>query len=733
MLKNKQSKHFDYIDIFRVLLCISVLLYHLGLLKGGFFAVCGFFTLSGYFMFQSLDKEDFSLKDHYIKRFKSIYLPLIVTVFVTLLACNIYDVFWVTMKPEVTSILGGYNNYYCISVDTDYFARADESPFLHLWYISIIIQLELLIPFIYFIFRKTDKNKSDMRVISLFLLIVSFVYSYVAFTDKGLTDAYYGTPERIYPFFAGMFIYYIVKISGTDNGNKLLNNILFFVSLGSMAFMAVCLDAESRYISEWMLLFTILSCVCIISGIRSGNIDSILFKPIKWLSSFSYEIYLIHFPVMVIFNSVYFDPDKNNIFAFYIFCITVAISFFIHVLLKVNERSNPLLILSCVTLGFLTVYGGVLYAVEKDHTKEMELLRTDLAVREQEMAERQQEYLLKLQDENDEWNDILSIYADEDYAEKRASSEQVCGIGDSIMLGASFALYEKFDNFYIDAAVSRPGLYTVQIMDTLRSKGILTNTVLIHLGSNGGLWDEQMYDIVNYVNKYDIQLFWLTVTNNRSYSVYCNEGIREKCAQYDNIHLIDWESLSYGHSSWFVEDRVHMTQDGAYMYAKYIYEAIHGYYLDKYEKERQEILHSYDEHEESKYSFYGNDLLLSLTDHLSGALENASFSISDNKEDLLHSITKDAEDKLISRNVVIAIDGSIELNEEDLERLTQTLEGSRLYIVSFGQLPEVSDIIFIKLSSYSEENKDLFHSDRIHLSEKGVVSAGDLILDTIYR
>ena len=52
--KKRKNKYYKYIDIIRVILLISVLLYHLNILKGGYLAVCSFFVLSGYLSIVSL-------------------------------------------------------------------------------------------------------------------------------------------------------------------------------------------------------------------------------------------------------------------------------------------------------------------------------------------------------------------------------------------------------------------------------------------------------------------------------------------------------------------------------------------------------------------------------------------------------------------------------------------------------------------------------------------------------
>ena len=52
------KKYYKYIDVLRVIACLFVLLYHLGLSKGGYLAVCTFFVMSGYFTCKSLFKNE---------------------------------------------------------------------------------------------------------------------------------------------------------------------------------------------------------------------------------------------------------------------------------------------------------------------------------------------------------------------------------------------------------------------------------------------------------------------------------------------------------------------------------------------------------------------------------------------------------------------------------------------------------------------------------------------------
>lgn len=117
------KKYYKYIDVLRVIACLFVLLYHLGLSKGGYLAVCTFFVMSGYFTCKSLFKnEKVSLKKYYKDRFFKIYLPLFVVVLLTIgVVSLIPNVSWFNLKPESTSALLGYNNIWQVGASLDYF------------------------------------------------------------------------------------------------------------------------------------------------------------------------------------------------------------------------------------------------------------------------------------------------------------------------------------------------------------------------------------------------------------------------------------------------------------------------------------------------------------------------------------------------------------------------------------------------------------------------------------
>lgn len=54
------------------------------------------------------------------------------------------------IRMEVVSVVLGYNNWWQISENADYFTRmANQSPFTHLWFLGIELQYYLLWPLLF--------------------------------------------------------------------------------------------------------------------------------------------------------------------------------------------------------------------------------------------------------------------------------------------------------------------------------------------------------------------------------------------------------------------------------------------------------------------------------------------------------------------------------------------------------------------------------------------------------
>ena len=118
----EKTGYYRRLDIVRIISCILVLLYHLNVVKGGFLAVCTFFTLSGYLSCVSaLKNKRFSIKLYYINRIKKLYIPLLMVVAITVIIAKVNSsINWMNLKPESCSVLFGYNNIWQLKANQDY-------------------------------------------------------------------------------------------------------------------------------------------------------------------------------------------------------------------------------------------------------------------------------------------------------------------------------------------------------------------------------------------------------------------------------------------------------------------------------------------------------------------------------------------------------------------------------------------------------------------------------------
>ena len=229
------KKYYHNLDLIRVISCIAIFLYHIGILKGGFLAVCVFFTLSGYLSCKSLmNKDKVSLKDYYLNRLKKLYLPLIIVILISVFTISLIDkINWFNFKPETTSAIFGYNNIWQIGANLDYFAKHIDSPFMHLWYMGILLQFDLLFPFL-FILLKRIKDKYDKTIAVLIpftLALMSFVFFYMKYNNGEVMYAYYHTLTRVYALLFGVFLAFFHEIKILAYKNKLINRILFYLYL----------------------------------------------------------------------------------------------------------------------------------------------------------------------------------------------------------------------------------------------------------------------------------------------------------------------------------------------------------------------------------------------------------------------------------------------------------------------------------------------------------------------
>lgn len=712
------KKDFNYnIAFIRTIFCIAILLYHLNILKGGYLAVCSFFVLTGYFSCKSLGSSK-SIINYYLKRIKKIYIPLLIVVFstISLLVILKHNIF--NFKPEITSIIFGYNNYYQLSVNADYFAKHISTPFMHLWYIGILLQLELVFPFIYLILKKLAKNINiyiSLLIVSFFA-IISTVYFYKSSLSGNIMNTYYDTIIRSFSFIYGVLLYYIhisLKKVLIFIKNSKFNIFIFTMYLLILLYMFIFIDSKSKYFAISMILTSFITMRLIEYSIllhkKNKEINSRL---ITFISNISYEIYLIQYPVIYLFLSIKINYVLKIIS---IILITIILSAIIHFILNISSKKRLKIIRLIVFISILlTTFCGIYnYIIMKDYTDEINNLKKDMETNEKIMKQKQKEYLEKSKQEKKDLEEYInSLELDEEKLHEYVKNLKVVGIGDSVMVDPVSVLYNEFPNGYFDALVSRSTCAGADVLNDIKNKGITWDVLVFNLGTNGYPNDKCKDKLMQYVND-DIPVFWLNTThpdydNN-------NEELEKYAAKHENIHVLDWDSYIKNHPEYLYSDYTHLKPNGVKPYVEFIKEAIYNYYLEEYNNKKQSSIDEYKKKQPLKYNFFGNELLINIYNELSSEYSNSEFIANNNMNynELLNILKEDSN---LNSKLIFIFDDNSKITENNYLEIAKIYEEKEIYIVTFEPLNidnQNVKIIEIKLGK-----EDLL-KDNIHLSDKG--------------
>lgn len=738
---SSNNKHFKYIDILRIFSCIMIFLYHLNMLKGGFLAVSIFFVISGYLSTIKLfKKEKISFKEFYLNKLFRLYLPMLIVVFVSIGVIKLFlDVNWFNLKPEVTSIMLGYNNFWQIMTNMDYFRSGLESPFIHLWYMAILMQFDLVFPFIFLLLKKIgDKiNKIIPITITLVISLLGGAYFYYSGINNDILFTYYNTFTRMFALFSGVTLGFIHHYYGNLVPSKIkdsnLKKYIFYAYLVILLLLCIFISPGSKYIYLSMIITTLLgvriteyATLMINNWANTTKLDNV----INYISSISYEIYLIEYVIIYLFEHI----DWNRYLElFLIIIITILLSILLHFMTtnKDKKKHNMKCLLSFMCLWIL-LYGIYEFIIAKDYTNDINDLKKQLEENEILIKDSKDNYALKLKEDKETWEkELASIEEDESKLDEIVTNLPVVGIGDSVLLGAVSNLYNRFPNGYFDGKVSRTAWYVNDILLDLKNKNTLGSPVVFNLGTNGDCSLECKEEILRTCEDRDI--FWINTVNLPDVNVRLNN----LALSHSNLHIIDWYSISRGHSEYFAYDGIHLTSEGRKIYTDTIYNAIYNVYKEKYIEKKNSMINKHEEEIRNKVSFYGNDLLLNAFDNIKTNFTNANYITNKdfNYNSLKKEIKKEIKDNTLNHNVVFLFDNSVNISKKEYNNLIKLCDGHNIYIISTDK--KLSNIKFdyenVRYINVYSEIKDLNYltPDNIHLNKEGNEYLGNLLNEVI--
>lgn len=619
-------------DGIRAIAIIGIVLYHImpEIVPGGFIGVNGFFVIMGFFMVYSAGEkpESFSASKYYQKKIKRLYPSLLAMISITLIALLIFARnYRKTTLLEITSVVLGYNNFYQIFANSSYFTRMmNSSPFTHLWYLGLTIQYYLIWPLLFVIGRRIiiKTKKAGKPIIIALLIIFTAASAYemaVLYSPKvDPSRVYYGTDSRAFALFLGMLLAYILKLLLEKRGpiqtySKILLwrkttmlSVLFLVALGALLKISLYLRGEDAIAYRGIMqassaLFAALILLVIFDQDRLATwLDFFL---LRIIGKYSYEIYLVMYPVIFFMNMKYKGLfGKKYVFetCFWIVVFAAIIKLIPILVLMMSARierrteykpAKKAFIAVAMSMCFVISTLQTSYAFSLGGTDDMEEMQALMKENEELLASSQKSQreakiyaLINLINE-------VRVKVNQNTADGQTDSTQqptqqpapsgptytapsngVTAIGDSVMLGAAQSMMNTMPGILIDAKVSRQVKAGIEIASSMNASGALGSKVIIHLGTNGAPSVQRCLELIDTIGT-ERQIFWVN-THGVNWEGQANQNIAEAASQRGNVTIIDWNAYSQGHREWFYSDGIHLNGEGRQAYAELIKASI-GY------------------------------------------------------------------------------------------------------------------------------------------------------------
>jgi len=286
------------IQILRGLAVLLVVLFHLqiGGIQSGFLGVDIFFVISGFLMavlYNPNEKGKF-----FYRRVKRLLPTYYVTVLLTLLFAvfiTIPNEYNQVAKQSVYALVFSSNIGFWMQ--NSYFSKADFNPLLHLWSLGVEMQFYLIVPMLYWIFGR-------MRIMFPLVLLVSLAACFVIVGISPKTS-FFMMPLRLWEFLIG----YGIAVYVTDRGNVKYGHMRFYGMMALILLIAIPtfnVDGEALGFMHghpglFALLVSLATGGVLAWGLPDAVEHSRVGRALEVLGKYSYSIYLVHFPVIVLF------------------------------------------------------------------------------------------------------------------------------------------------------------------------------------------------------------------------------------------------------------------------------------------------------------------------------------------------------------------------------------------------------------------------------------------------
>ena len=354
----------------RAFAVLLVVLYHVwfGKVSGGVdvFLFISAFLLSLSFMRKINEGKPLKLFSYWLHVFQRL-LPVATVVIAGTTIASFFVLApsrWAQTVTDAKSSLFYFQNWNLAFSSVDYYAQnaSVKSPFQHFWSLSIQGQIFIIWPLLfaavaYFVHRFRGNLFTTAVFIFNTVFVASLTFSIVE-TDTNQGFAYFDTRTRLWEFAIGTLLAMLtLKWKAPEKARVVMGwvGIIGLVTCGAI------LPVE-RAFPGYLALWPVLSGALVIMAGRTNSrwgIDRLLVSaPLQNLGNISYALYLVHWPILILYSSAVGTSRVNVIEGTIIILVSIGLAWLLirFVEKPLRYRKDPFVPWLMMKMRFKTIF-----------------------------------------------------------------------------------------------------------------------------------------------------------------------------------------------------------------------------------------------------------------------------------------------------------------------------------------------------------------------------------------
>ena len=602
------TRYVNALDGLRALAVLSVIAYHMKMnwAPGGLLGVTMFFVLSGYLITGLLLVEhektgSISLKGFWLRRVRRIIPAVVFGVAGTAVLCTLFSHALLTkMRPDVLPTLLFFNNWWQIFSDASYWvAMGQSSPLMHYWSLSIEEQFYLIWPLALLACFKFGVSRNTMQKGIIVLILLSALEMALLYSPTGdPSRVYYGTDTRAFSLLIGSLLAFIWPYQAfpenagdrMDRSGRIVLDAVGVVAIVLLLVMVAVTNGYSAFVYRGgLLLCSLITAVAIAVMVHPASLVGRVFGcwPLVWIGKRSYSMYLWHYPIILLMT----DPNLVGEAPLWLRLIQLvvifAISGFSYSFVENPVRHGAIgRWIKSLRAGKFTIVGWVQQHVVPVAASAVILLVGIgglIFVPDTSFVGSAEIYQQQGQTPSGAASSSASSAEGADASGASAGAAgvnenayDILLIGDSVSVRTIPYFEDMFPYGHIDALVNRNIWEGNDLYAWYRDQGLVGDVVVISLGTNNYVVDEQVDDLMNQIGP-DKHVWFITCRSTEDFVTDTNDAYWRATSRYSNVSVIDWYGISEGHPEYFDGDGTHLNEESAALYTRMIYDVVRPY------------------------------------------------------------------------------------------------------------------------------------------------------------